>query len=169
MIHGLSSHLCGFREAMHYAADFGCRFLPHDPQGIGRRFPRMNDQRLAGLPCSPDVRAKALPLPLGIALDPVIVQTGFPDGDNLGVSSQSNEPGNVRLLAGSVIRVNARRGKYVGKALCDRQHVGKGFKIYRNTKRMRDAVRGHRARYAAEISRQFGKIDMAVRIYKQFG
>ena len=147
---------------MHYAADPGRSFLPHDSQSVFSRLAGMNNERFARLPGSPYVGAKTLPLPLGIALDPVVVQTGFPDGDNLGVTSQSDESINVRLFAGTVIRVNTRGGKYVGKTFCDRQDLGKGFQVHRHAKRVGHAICSHGPGYTAEIGSQFGKIDVTV-------
>src|SRR5258708_16399790 len=102
---------------MHHTANLLRTFLLHDPQGVCRGIPGMDNERLAGLPGRAYVCTKALSLPLCITLDPVIVQAGFPDGDNPAVTSQSDQSGDVRLLAGSLIRVHADRCKYIGKAL----------------------------------------------------
>ncbi len=147
---------------MHDTADLGCRFLTHDLESVFSSLPRMNNERFADLSGGTDMRAKALPLPPGVALDPVVVQAGFPDGDHLGVISQADQSIDVRFFARSVVRVNAGGGKYVGEACCDRQDLGKGFQVHGNAKRMGHAVCCHGPGDPAQIGSQFGEIDVTV-------
>ena len=153
---------------MHYTANFSCGFLAHESQGVFGGFPGMNDERFACSSGRPYMCAKALPLPFGIAFDPVIIQARFPNGDNFGMASQIDQTLYVRLFAGLVVRVNTCGRKYIWKAFRNRQNRRKGFKIDRNTKCVRHAVCRHGSRNALQIGGQFGKIYVAVRIYKQF-
>ena len=83
------------------------------------------------------------------------------------MSSQREQTTDVGLLAALIGRVYPYRGKYVGKALGDRQNLGEGFKVDRNAQRVRNGVRPHRRDHAVKIGRELGEIDMAVRVYEQ--
>jgi hypothetical protein len=45
----------------------------------------MNNQRLAALQRRPDMRPEPLSLPFQITFEPIVIQSGFPDGYDLGM------------------------------------------------------------------------------------
>ena len=76
-------------------ADFPRAFLVHDAQRIFRGRARMDDERLAAAFRGADVRAEALALPLEIAFQPVIVEPGLADADDLRVRRELDERSDV--------------------------------------------------------------------------
>jgi len=61
--------------------------------------------------------AKTLPLPFGGILVPVVVESGFTNGDDLRVVGEVKKAGFIRLFAVSVVRVNTDRGEQTGLAV----------------------------------------------------
>ena len=57
-IEDLAREIRAFGKAMQDASDIGCALLAQDPQGIGGRLARMNDEGLRDLPGRGDVLAK---------------------------------------------------------------------------------------------------------------
>jgi hypothetical protein len=114
------------------------------------------------------MRSKPLSLPFRVAVDPIIVQAGFPDRDNPRMTGKSDQSFDIRFLARLRIGVNTCGGKDCGKAFRNDQDFGKGFEVDRNAQRVRHLVGGHGLGYATKIGRKLGEIDVTVRIYKQF-
>ena len=79
-----ASALPAFREAMENAADLPGPLLCHHAQGVGGCVAVMNHERFAGFDRCANMNAKALTLPFGCILVPVVVKASLADGTTFG-------------------------------------------------------------------------------------
>ena len=139
-------------------------FLAHDAQRVFGRRARMDDERLAAGFRRADVRAKALALPLEIAFEPVVVEPGLADRDDLRVRRELDE--RLRRDHGmlGIVGMRADGGVEIGVTLRERPHLREILERDRDAQRVRDAVLRHVRERARDICRELRKIEMTVRI-----
>src|SRR5688572_1599236 len=112
----------------------------------------MDDQRLADLPCGPDVPAETLPLPFEIAFEPVIVQSRLADSHDPRIAGQSDQAAYIRLLTGFGIRMDAGGGENIRESFCQAQNFWESFQGDRHTQSVAYAIGFHRAQDAVNVS-----------------
>jgi hypothetical protein len=87
---------------MHDAANRRSIFFTHDPDGVRASLACVNNERFAGLLCGAYVIPEAIPLPLQIAFQPIVIKTCFANGDDFRMCRETYEALNVRLFAFNV-------------------------------------------------------------------
>src|SRR5690606_3610418 len=112
-VHRRARDLPGLAETVHHAADLARALLLQDAQGVGRRLPGVDDERLAAGARSADVAAEALVLPCGRLLGAVIVEPGLADRDDAGIGRSRDQLFHGRVAAAALVRVNPDRGVYL--------------------------------------------------------
>ncbi len=96
---------------MHHAAHLVRLLFSEDAQRVLGGLSGVNDERLAQGSGRPNVNAKALALPVQIALEPKVIQPGLSNGCNLGVCTTAHQFLHRGLLAHRlVVRVHTHRG-----------------------------------------------------------
>src|SRR6185437_5300187 len=162
--HRLLGDLPRFGEAVHHPAGFGSAFLAHDCERVGSGSARVDDERPAGFTRRADMHAKALTLPLEIAVDPIVVEAGFADGDDSRIARGRSKRGDSRLHRVGIVWVHADRRIKVLVFVRERMHGRPRAHLDRHAERVRDGVLAHRGENLREIVAQIGKIEVAVRI-----
>src|SRR5687768_16383101 len=99
---------------MHYPANAVRALLRHDAQRVRCSFTGMNDKRLPTLPGSADMLPETLPLPLQIAFEAKVIQSGFTDSDYFWMISQRYQLRSLRFGQVFVIGMNADGSKQIG-------------------------------------------------------
>ena len=101
-------------------------FLAEDFQGIGFRVAGMHDDRQAGFPRGLQVGAETDFLAFPRAVFVIIVEPGFAEADDLGVSGQFDQLGRRGFgLAAGFVRMDADGAEDVIEPFGHRQHLRK--------------------------------------------
>src|SRR5690606_30928704 len=102
-------HLPAFGKAVQNAAHLEVGFLADDLKRVLPRIARVDDHRLAGLARCPQMHTKALLLnDLGIGAV-IIIESGFPQSDYLGVRGKANQTLDRRLFPLMTAGMDANR------------------------------------------------------------
>ena len=112
-------------KTMKHPSNLAGALLFKDPQSIGSGFASVDNQRLAGFPCSPDMGAKTLALPFQITFETVVVQSSLANRNDFRVFCKANQCVFIRFLAVLSVGMNADRRVQIGETLCQSQHSRK--------------------------------------------
>ncbi len=163
---GAAGEIAAAGEAMQHR---GVGPLPHllfeDARGVVVGLARMDDQRQSGLARRRDMRAEAALLRLARRIVVVVVEPGFAERDDLGVTRAENEIGGGQIeLFVRIMRMRADRAKNVGKALGDRQHSVMTANARRDGHDAPDTDVARASDHGVELGGEIGKVEMAVAI-----
>ena len=128
-IERLACNLPSLGETVHHTADRLGALLIQDVQGVFRRIAHMNDQGLAGGYRCADMAPETVTLPLRPVLLPVIIETGFTDGNYLRVPGKFDQTCFVRLFDIGIFGMDAHGGVEVRVSLGKRQNAREIFQI----------------------------------------
>ena len=138
--------------------------LAHDRQRVGGGRAGVDHERLRARPRGADVRAKARPLPLEVAGQPVVVEAGLANRDDLGPRRQRDQVVHRRLRRVLVIGMHADRRVQIGVRHRQRVDGGPVGQVDADAQRMRDPRLLHGAKQRGQLGGKLGEIEVAVRI-----
>ncbi len=125
---------------------------------------RMDHEGLPGLTRRPNVRAKARALPFEIPLQPVVVESGFADRDDLLPLRERDEIVDRRFGRALVIGMHTDGRIEILVRRRERMHRRPVDKVHGDAERVRDAGGRHRLAHRRQVGGKFGEIEMTVRI-----
>jgi len=151
-------------ETVHHAPHVARALVAHDGERVRRRCTRVDDERLARSARRANMRAKTFALPVEVTRQPVIVEAGLADGDDLRFRGPRNQHVHGRLRGVLVIGMHADGGVQVVVVARECVHERPCVHLHGNAQRMRDAVVAHRLQHLREIVPQLGKVKVTVGI-----
>jgi hypothetical protein len=124
----------------------------------------MNNQWLARFPRGTDMGTEALALPIQIALEAVIIETGFADGHDPGMIRKPDQRFRIRIPSILRIGMDADGRIEVGITSGQCQHVGKTLECHARDQCPADTIGLHRGQQFVLPTRKIRKIEMTVGI-----
>ena len=157
-------YLPAFRETMEYAADLPGPLLCHHAQGVGGCVAVVNDEWLAGFDRCANMNAKALTLPFGCILVPVVVKASLADSNDLRMLRQCDQIGDRWFANIGRFRVHADRGEYCSVRIHKRLNTREFFQRDADTHGTPHVIVVHESEHLRKIVREVGEVYMAVRV-----